>query len=500
MTPRPALWLALLGVIAAATLPVLTSHHLPLQDWPQHLLMATVLAQPADPGFAAHYTTDLRLRPYLGYYGLAWLFGSLLTPDATGRACLLLYLLATPAAVLAYTRAVAPARTAAIPVVVPALFSGVYYLGLLNLLLAIPAVFAGLACFISLIARPRAALVIGFALAAASVYLCHALAFGLLVLVAAIHALLATGGGRKRGLLAIAALVLLALLVTPRQGLSELPFAIGYRAFGTTAQPAPDVGFQFLSPLISVTHLLGTMVVDRALMDLLAWTLVAAALLASWWLARQLPTVADPPGLGPRWPLPASALALVFLAPDNAKQIWWVNVHFAPFVLLSLPTLIPARLLDGRTRIALTLAAWVAVAGALGVHQRFDGEARELDELMPLVRCDSLLAPLILDPFSAATLWTSPYQQAGCLVHATRGGYGTELFEGPQIPVRLLPGHGLGGMHRHGSRPREIAARLPALAPDYILGRGAAAAGLVPAGYRLVFTGPTFRLWERASP
>ena len=90
----------------------------------EHLLVAQVLTHWGDPQFdyTQHFATDLRLRPYLGYYGLAYLLAPVLDADATARLVLTLYLLLTPLAVWDYIHQIEPARGRFAILAVPALF------------------------------------------------------------------------------------------------------------------------------------------------------------------------------------------------------------------------------------------------------------------------------------------------------------------------------------------------------------------------------------------
>lgn len=468
--PREPWWVALVLCTLLGALPVACVHHVPMQDYPQHVLFAQVITHLDDPAFdyGETFDVDFHLRPYIGAYGLAWLLHPLVGADAALRLGLLIYAVGTPFAVLAYVRALSPARAPAALLAVAGVWSGLYFLGFVNFLVSVPFLFAGLAALLHHRRSGSAASASAFAASAAAAYLGHVASFGMLM-VAGVALGPFAAPRRLRALGLVLVVGLLAVVVTPREGLGLPSLDVAYRPLGTGAQPYDRPGRPFLleSPLTSLLYLLAYIVRDAALIDAALWGLPIAALGVAAWSRRGAPR---DPAPRERFVLPALALLLLFVAPGSTPSIDYVNLKFTTFFYLALPALVPARLLDRRTLATLVVFVVATVACNGATHLRFDAEAAPLDELIAALPPGKRVMPVILRPGSRALLWSAPYTHIGCLVQVAKGGRGARIFEGPQIPVRLRE-RGLPVVGDYLTRPGLLPELIRASAPDYLLVR-----------------------------
>ena len=428
---------ALLGCALFAAVPVLVSRYLPIQDYPQHLLMAQVLTHLEDPAFdfADHFETDLRLRPYLGGYGVAILSGGWLSADAALKLSFVIYLVLTPLSVLAYVREIEPGRGPAAFLASAAVWNGLYHLGFLNFLMALPGVFVGLAAALAFTRTPGWRSGAVFVGAAVYSYLCHAAGFAMLLLTAGIYALLASGASRRRLLLLTAAIGLVAMAVTPLPPPPEGGLDFAYSPHGTMRLPQNSGRpFYFFSPITSSLYLLAFMVRDSTLWDAALWGIPAAALLATGWYARG--TASTGRARRERWVLPALSLLLLYVVPGATPSIDYVNFKFTAFFFLSLAGLVPVRWLDQRTAVTLFVFAAATQWYALMTHLRFDAEARQLDPILAEIPAGAPVFAIILEPMSSTLLWSAPFTHIGYRIQAEKGGVGAPVFQGPQIPVK----------------------------------------------------------------
>ncbi len=490
-----------------ALLPVLSSEFLPIQDWPQHLMVARVLNHYDDAGvdYCLHFEKETKVRPYMGYYGLATALSPLCSEETSFKIALCLYLLLTPISILVYTKAVAPDKWPAALVSLLALYNGAYYLGFIAFLQGIPFVFLALAALARFLQGSGNSFALLFALLTTLAYFSHALALAALMAAAMLMALLHRG---KQGRQAIALCLLLILaggLFIALSDLSVKTGGVGYRSFGSFENPAE--GYEFVSPLISLVVLFGSITNHAWLLDGALWLILLVAVGVTLFLARKAKRA---PGGAPgssgrsRTPtdalaLPVSALLLSFLAPNNNAELWAITVHFPPIFFLSLAPLVPRRCLRKSFLVLVALLGMASSLVALQLHLGFNREASSLKPILPAIERNKLTIPLILDAHSRWLLWVLPYMHIGHLANLSRGGYGTELIVGPQVPVKQRPG-GLAGMRILQSRPLIIAAVLPFIPADFVLARGASSRLLVPPTYESILKSGGFELYRRSPP
>lgn len=495
----------LLLCAGAGLVPVLTLSHLPLQDYPQHLLIARALTgyDAVDTDWCLHFVRDLKLRPYLGYYGLAVLLEGWLDVDAVGRLTLAIYLVGTALGALWYTLELAPARAPAALLVVPCLWSGnYYYLGLLNFLLSLPALFAGLACLLRFTRSGSVRAATGFVLAGAVAYLCHVTTFGTLLLSAGVMGLMAPRCRRVPALALVGLLAVVAAVVTPFADFVPENLSAAYVAPETMVPDAgAGRGLIYLNPLQGGLYLLSQIVNDGTLLDGALWGIPVGALLVTLLYQRRELRLASPESPRPRperFVLPVLSLLLLFVTPAAAGDVEMVNMRFTASLFLALPALVPARLLDRRNAGALVAFAIAVTALHVISHFRFDREARAFDPIVAAVRPGSTVLPLMFEARSPLYLATKPYLYFGHLVQYEKGGLGMEIFGGGHMPLKMRP-EARTGMIRLRWQPWLVTARVVRVELDYIVTRGLRRADLIPAEFEPLVRSGDFVLFGRAS-
>ncbi|MFN7974820.1 MAG: hypothetical protein U0166_21125 [Acidobacteriota bacterium] len=465
------------SLVVAALLPFLV-RRLPMEDLPEHVLMAEVLTHYDDAGsdFCLHFVRDLRLKPYIGYFGIAWLVAPIAGAQTAARIAVALYLSLTPLAVRWYVAELAPGRADASILAIPALFCDQYYLGFLNFLLGVPLVFAGMAALLHVTRTGRWLGGAAFLPIAALAYLCHAADFLVLVLAGAIVAIAARGSRRWMALGLVGLVAAVAAWITPWADVVGRHHAIRYVSGISGLPPAgPERGLVFRNPLYALVHVLQHVQNEATMLDAALWGLPVGALLLARWRG----------GAGghdgarrERFVLPVISAALLAIAPDATSFVENVAMKHSAFLFFSLPALVPARLLDRRGRATFALFAVASVGVHAVAHARFDREARGFDAVMAAVPRGATVLPLMFAPGSSALSWHVPYLHYGHLVQAERGGLGREIETRPQYPVRMRP-EGITGMTPFVHMPWLVTARVMAIQPDFVVmkGRGAVLLG-----------------------
>ncbi len=118
---------------------------LPLQDYPEHLFYADVLARLSDPAtaYSRYYEADLRVGPYSAFYWLVLALAKVMSVEAAGKAVMSLYFVGAGLSVAGLDRLMSrrpgrPSPPWASLLVFPLLFNQEWYLGFTNYLLSLP--------------------------------------------------------------------------------------------------------------------------------------------------------------------------------------------------------------------------------------------------------------------------------------------------------------------------------------------------------------------------
>lgn len=474
--------LALAILALASLLPVWLPRHLPLQDLPQHLFIAQVLASYDAPALNWRETYDaaLAVGPYASFYAFAAGLGRWLGVDVAARlffsACLLL---TAAAAALAWRRRPSPAAPWPLLLMLPASFSQVWYLGFANYLLSIPLLLLALLALARAPDGPpappgRAAATAGLRLAPWIVllFLTHPytlLVFAGLATVAALDARRDPAAARRAAAAAALALAL----------------ALGWWMLQPGAQPVAG-GLARLRPeWVAPAELLRWLLLPFAG---LRWNGGIDPLAAALWAAAVLLVLAAARRPATRCERAFARHAAVVLAAYLVLPFWlgefsYFNLRLAPLLVLLVPLALAGIPLRRSAGLALAGLCLALVGHAAWLHQRLSDEVAEIAPLFAEMRPNASLRRILHDAAPRAIdagYFPEFHAHAVFLYHlAVGGGANPYLLPNPMMPVRYNPAHADWARAAHAFDPGIG----PAGAYDYLLVRGA---GPLPAGLRLL--------------
>ncbi|MBI3184570.1 MAG: hypothetical protein HYZ28_20740 [Myxococcales bacterium] len=142
---------AVLGLTLAALWPIWASEVPPLQDYPQHLFDALLIAERGNPELplARYYRAEGLSVAYAAFYFLVGLFYRVVSIETAGKLCLTIYWLSVAGALWMANRklcSIAPRSEAswALLLAFPLAVSPVYLLGLVNYCFSLPILMAAL--------------------------------------------------------------------------------------------------------------------------------------------------------------------------------------------------------------------------------------------------------------------------------------------------------------------------------------------------------------------
>lgn len=140
-------YLSLFLITAVSLWPLWSTRFLAMQDYPQHLFLAEVIATFDDPAFnwREFYRVDLGFGPYMLWYVAMKLLGGVFGSETAGKLLFSLYILLISLLALA-ARRLAPKGE--LPwgalLLFPCAFSQVYFLGFPNYIISLPLIFLAL--------------------------------------------------------------------------------------------------------------------------------------------------------------------------------------------------------------------------------------------------------------------------------------------------------------------------------------------------------------------
>jgi len=367
---------------AAALVPLWSVEYPPMVDLPQHAAQITLWRDYADPLFPYREIFELHpFSPYLIGHSLVRFFDLLLPITVAVRVMVSLAVLALPAAMLYLFRRLGADRWPAL-LGFPLAYGFGFQWGFTNFMIAAAVTLVFVAAGIDYARHGGRSSGVLLALFAFALYLCHALALGLAVLIIAL-AVLVESGGRPRSLLRLLPLV-------PALVVVGLWFGWVWVSDPNTAQPPLWVE----SP--------GARLVDLPAL----W--VGAGREAGPWLVGGLLVLALPlvggriaarPAV--RWLPLAAALGFYFALPNRAFSAWMFSTRFSVFVAIFALLLVVPAASAGRRRLgrSLMLAFALSWMGFITVEFRaFDAEARHFDALLERMAPGRRVLGLNFDP------------------------------------------------------------------------------------------------------
>ena len=499
---RRAGWLAAAcGAMLAA--PFWVGSFVPLVDLPQHLAVASVIANHGDPwfGFARYYDVErFALTPYWTYYLALDALAQVMPLDAASRVCLSLYAVAVPFTGLALCSAFGAPRWAGL-LMAPLAFNSNLYLGFVAYVCGVLLALFLLAQLQRLLDRPSPRRAVAMAALSVVLFFTHVQPFALLVASALLLALLAperVGVRRRLGsLLVFAPAVALVFLPWIYREFLAPRTAGGEYNFGTLddLRPRhlpPGQRLADFAPSVAGAYLDGS---DTLL--LAAWAGVVAALLAMSW--RRGSTAPARRGI----PLALLAVLLYSTLPMAIQGQWNIGPRFAWVAAL---LIVPAIGDPGpvASRWAPVLAVVLTVAASLNAwrqHRRFDHESRAFAGVLAAIPPAQRVVSLVYDPHSRVfTRW--PYLHFVQYVTAFRGGAASwTLAKSPPFPIRHRDAGALPTVPPF--EPERFRVAEHGHAYDYVVARAGPEARRIFAGApqvpEAVFEGGGWRVWRNPS-
>ncbi len=376
------LYLALVAVYLA---PVVLLRHLPMQDGPAHLALVQIWRNLDGDGLIAkEYVARGGLPPYITYYSLLRLLGSVLSLEAANRVILGAYVVALPLSVAYLATRFGRDRRYGL-LAFPLIYNTPFVYGFTSNVFALPIFVLSIALLKEYLDRPKWSKELGMALLVILLYLSHVLvaaAFavaGPVVFFAQVHHPLRV---LRRCLFALPALII-ALLWSRGQ--------------------TQNAGFdgQYLSASENMTWLLSwTNDVQLGSVDEYALLVLGATLVLC--TTARVQSLALPRA---QWSIAAAALGILclfFVAPAHtSKPIyhWATNVRLVVPALLLLLVVPRAQLRGLQLGLILPGLAMFAYSGSslFQSFSKFDAEVRHLDRVVSVIPENRRVLPLIFD-------------------------------------------------------------------------------------------------------
>jgi hypothetical protein len=488
----------------AALWPLLGAEHPPLQDLPQHLAAIHVLKTYPAQGLGELFEIDLGRTQYISYYGAAWLLSHVLGVALANKVLLLASLIALPWSLSALLKALGRERRLSL-FAFPLLYNAHLILGFFNFVAALPLMFWGLTCAVTLRARPTLANELKLAALLVICFYTHVVPFGFLALGAGLVLL---GNGPWASL--ARARVFVPCAIALGFWFARSPAGQATLAATTLAQQGKAAPV-FATPLQALRDapmwLTDVLHTERDEMLLIAWfvlmvTALGVGLLApsrDSQVAEQTSTRAFSARLALLCPV---AIVAYFVTPLSYDWIWPISARFpllaALFAILLLPTL------RGFAGFAvLACVSVVSFANFREVHHAFStfesDEVGDIDAALATIPEGQRVAGLIFDKGSRNVKFT-PFIHYVALYQAQKGGAVMFTFaDFPQSPFHF----------REAGRPPRVPPRWEWMpervdperdlaAYQYVLVRGGP--GRIAsdsAHYRSVFSGSHWRVYRR---
>jgi hypothetical protein len=431
---RRVLFAAILVLALLTLAPIWTLRFLPMQDYPQHLVQAQMVARQDNPtpDLRQYYDIHLRIGPYVAFYAVTATLARLVPIEVAGKIAISIYVLL--GALLA-AGIVRRSRGGHAPwgvlLLFPLMLDQHYYLGNVNYLYSVPLLALALLDHERATAAPiTARSVVRYALWVAALFAAHPYT---LLVYGGLAALAAFVQGRDRSRLARG--VVLA-------GIAWIPFAIWQVLAGSAK--ATTHGAQW----IALPHTLEYLVLPFTGMT---WQRGVDAMTTLCWsgIGVLIGVAACRSGSGERrWldpyvvTLAASIAGLLFL-PFRIGDFSFINLRLASIAYV-LSVLVVSRLaFRGAARAGLLVLALALLGRSYAKQARIGAEIAEVLPVIERMQPNARVLPLVFDP-------TSPELEAGIFdahLHdhvwyhvLVGGGYSPYFPDQPLTPVHVRNG------------------------------------------------------------
>lgn len=434
----PLFYASALLMTLACLWPIWYYRFLPMQDYPQHLFLAHVIATYDDPGFnwAQYYHVNLQLAPYSLEYWIMRALGAITSTETAGKLFLSLYVVLMGFLVLRTTRQMPVEHTPwALLLVFPLVFNQTYFLGFQNYLLSLPLLFLALLDLDDLVEKAVTwKSITRHGLILAILFLCHPFTTLVYVALATVGALYLRG--HQRRLIAWSAgltVFVFVAWVTLQIGLQTIQQQGEWKLWWL----GPDGLWKFFVMMFTGMRINGGVNATVTFV----WVALAAIVIA----AVSRTSASSISILRSRSFLWFMASTLGYLA-----LLYWFgyyayfNLRLAPVAMLALIlTLHEVQIARGAGYIVAVLCAALVVL-SIQIHGKTSRETEEILHVLNKMEPNALVLPMyldsntrVLDPEYFYEMHSHDHSYYHVLVG---GGANPFLFPNPMLPVQYRAG------------------------------------------------------------
>jgi hypothetical protein len=431
-------WRITLGAFLCLALwPLWSARFPPMQDYPQHLAQAQMLAERNNPAFDYHSYFEFHLRPVYATFYLAMLFFSRFVPaEAAGKLALSLYpvLVAVVVARLSRRGAKGVASWGAL-LFFPVAFNQQYFMGNVNYILSLPLLILALLDYEDLLRSPRGAWPITRqCLWQVALAVTHPFSFLAYVSLAALTTILARRhtGEFWRKVLAPMGLAVILLLGCCFESLVK-----------SSPEAAVPDGMDWISPKAAL-QFAGLMFTGMQWSGgIHAATLVLWGLMAAVVLGATAAQWREPGSFSLLRGLFVAAACLGFLVlPCRIGAYTGINLRLAPLLYFLIALLVAQVRFRGGWQYAFVAVAGLCMVASVARQARLSAEIEEIVPILQKIPVNSRILPLVFDRASLEldSYWFDPHLHDHNYYHVLRGGGFSPYLPAAQLnPVRYRP-------------------------------------------------------------
>lgn len=422
-------------LLLVSLVPVIVTEFPPLQDYPNHLARASILAQYQNPDFDFAENFDVLVRPIpnCSWDILVYALSKVLSIQMAGRAVLMLYLILFPLSVYFFLAKAVPQNRIFSLFAFLFTYNSNFHLGNLNFVLSLPIFFFTLGLWVD---KKRS---FGFrkqgilAALAMILYLSHLFTFAYFVLVVFLLVLGEPENLKSRIRKLSFLLPSLGLLVWFFIGTGGTMATLGSPYLGETEQNDLSSTLIFVSLWNKCRHFYFLMASFSKLWDLLI--LFIPLCLYGWYCVKGMRSNLRNP-----WALLfLVTLGLYFVSPSELSPLVGLHTRFLIFLAVLGLAVFKAPLEElSQKRIALTLGfffcAWVSYLTFS--YRSWDGRLRSYAECLKSIPAGQRISTqLVQEPLEERPL-INPTLHFSAYYHVFKGGFSTRLFAGPYYLLR----------------------------------------------------------------
>lgn len=428
---------SLLVLTAVSLWPIWATRFLPMQDYPQHLFLAQVIATYDDPSYnwKEFYRVDFGIGPYMLWYVAMKMLAGILNIEAAGKILFSLYILLISLLALV-SRRLAP--KGCLPwgalLLYPFAFNQMYFLGFPNYIISLPLIFLALLDLDSLSAGFSFGKILRHGLYLALLFLIHPYSLLVYIVLSATSAFF-SGANRSQLLRALLPAAVMSMV-----------FAIWYLAqHGPSSTPTSvPWAVYWLPPHLSLAHYLlqftGMRLAHGA--DWLAvgiWSGVAVLFDVAW-------KRSDKEGVASRrfvaWYV--ACIAGIFVLPFWMGYYSYFSLRLAPVSYFALALLLCCIRVPWRYGAVVAVCVLALLAQSIRLQKTLVLEAETVLPMVSATHRNSLILPLVYqsgsDAIDAHYFNEIHFHDADYYQLLVGGGANPTLFPNAMMPVQYQPG------------------------------------------------------------